>query len=228
MADPTRTNGATGTAATSSVNATFGFTATANRLLVLQVASDDYDGGNPSGWTMSTGCAQEVFHGAYVWWKIAAGSETSVTYTLGAAANSAWIVSEYDSIATASSLDISNGQSENVSLDDYTTPSVSTTSGRRFGIACMGASHGSSTITGTTTWLNSYTEVAESLTSTGARLIAGQATLAFDGGGSTSSGCTFETSTPQSRSGIILVFKVDAGGGQVNAPRAMQHFRRRR
>lgn len=214
MADPSLTNSATGTSAVATTTATFGFTATANRLLVLIVGSDDYKTGNPSGYTLSTGCSQQTYLGHYVWWKIAAGSETSVQYTIGSASPSAWIVLEFDNIETSSSLDVSNGQNTTGGASNYTTPAVTPSTGRRFAIASMGASN-TTNWTGIATWLNSYTEVAESFNNSGGtKDIVAAATLALDGDGATttSSGATYSPSL-QAKTGIILVFKVAAAGG---------------
>lgn len=219
MADPTRTNVATGNSAVATTTATFGFTATANRLLVVAVASDDYKTGDPSGYTLSTGCAQQTYLGHYIWWKIAAGGETSVQYTIATASKSAWAVLEFDSIATTSSLDVSNGQFTTVAASSYTTPAVTPTSGRRFAIASIGGSIGGLDYTGMDTWINSYTEQAESFHSgAGARNIVGVATLALDGNGSstTSSGATTTGISSDAMTGIIAVFKV-ASAGSSNA-----------
>lgn len=216
MADPSLTHSATGTSAVATTTATFGFTATANRLLVFGVGSDDYKTGNPTGYTLSTGCAQEVYLGHYVWWKIASGSETSVQYTIGSASKSAWFVLEFDNIDTSSSLDTSSGQSTTTSGGSYTTPSVTPSTGRRFAIASIGGSNASD-LTGMSSWINSYTEVADiGHTGSGTRDLIGAATLALDGNGSstTQGGADFDgINDPQSRTGIILVFKVATGGG---------------
>jgi len=218
MPDPTRTNVATGTGSLATTTASFGFTATANRLLVLVIGADDYKTGNPSGWTLSPGCSQEVYLGHYVFWKIASGGETSVQYTIGSASKSAWLVCEFDNIDTSSPLDVSNGQNRIASASSYTTPSVTPSTGRRFALASMGFSRGSFDFTGVGTWLNSFTEQAESyVNGGGTRDAIGLASLALDGNGSTSvsSGatCTATGGNADSQTGIILVFRVATGGG---------------
>src|SRR5690349_25131044 len=80
----------TGTGTTSNPTANFGRTASAGELIVLVVSADDYNTTPPTGYTESTGCGQEGFLGHYLWWKIAAGGETSVQYTIGSAVPSAW------------------------------------------------------------------------------------------------------------------------------------------
>ncbi len=217
MADPTRTNVNTGTSSSASVTATFGFTATAGRLLVLTVAADDYNSGNPTGYTLSTGMEQEVNHGAYVWWKVADGSETSVGYTIGSATGSAWTVTEWDNI-DATPYDTSAGQSNTGSGTSYTTPSITPSTGRRLLLAVIG---GSATVTwtGVSGWTNSFTEQAESFQNVSAtRDIIGVGSRIVDGDGSTSfsSGATLDSvgSNPwDTATGQIIAFKVATGGG---------------
>lgn len=221
MADPSLTNSATGTSAVATTTATFGFTATANRLLVLVVGSDDYKTGDPTGYTLSTGCSQQTYLGHYLWWKIAAGSETSVQYTIGSASKSAWAVLEFDNIATASSLDTSNGQLTATSGGSYTTPAVTPSTGARFAIATIGGSN-SSDLTGLSAWINSYTEVADiGHTGSGTRDLIGVATKVITGDGSTTTqgGADFDgINDPQARTGIIAVFKVASAAATSAVP----------
>lgn len=223
MADPAKTNSASGSSALATVTATFGFTATAGRLLVVAVSADDYKTGDPSGYTLSTGAAQQAYLGHYVWWRIAAGGETSVQYSLGGAAPSAWVVAEYSNIEASGSLDVSGGQISTVSNNVYTTPAVTPSTGARFAIASMAAMTATaSTFTGMDTWLNSYVEDAESINNTGAsREIVGLASLVLTGNGSstTSGGATVPGISADCLSGIVLVFKAAAGGGSPNNQR---------
>lgn len=216
-ADPTLTNSAEGTASTASVNASFGFTATAGRLLVLTVGSDDYNSGNPSGYTASTGFEQETNLGSYVWWKVAAGGETSVTYTLAGAAGSAWTVTEYDNV-TATPYDTSAGQFAGTAGTSYTTPTITPSTGRRLLLAIIGGSHSTVDFTSIDTWTNSFTETSDSWQSTGgARTATGIAMRVVDGDGSTtfSSGASYTVGgfNTQTRTAHIFSFVVDEGGG---------------
>lgn len=216
-ADPTLTNSAEGTASTASVNASFGFTATAGRLLVLTVGSDDYNSGNPSGYTASTGFEQETNLGSYVWWKVAAGGETSVTYTLAGAAGSAWTVTEYDNV-TATPYDTSAGQLAGTAGTSYTTPTIAPSTGRRLLLAIIGGSHATVDFTSIDTWTNSFTETRDSWQSTGgARTATGIAMRVVDGDGATtfSSGASYTVGgfNTQTRTGQIFAFKVATGGG---------------
>lgn len=212
--DPTVTNSANGTNNTATTNASFGFTATAGRLLVVTVGSDDYKTGDPSGYTLSTGMSQQTFLGSYVWWKIAAGGETSVSYTIGSASPSAWTVTEFDNV-DATPYDISNGQLVASGATTYTTPSITPSTGRRLILAVIGGSRNPPAITDLNTWLNGYTEVNQSFNNSGATGdITGIAMLVMDGNGSTttSSGATYST-TPDARTAHIISFNVASGGG---------------
>lgn len=210
MADPTATVLATSYQATETTTVNFS-AQTAGTLLVLVVGADDYKTGDPSGWTLSTGCSQETYLGHYLWWKIASGSETSVAYTIGSASPSVHALLAYTNIE-GTPLDVSNGQKTLSADSNYTTPSVTSTSGRRLAVATMGASKGDSAFTGMSTWLSSFTERADvpGTNTSGTRDIIGVADLVFDGGSGVSSGATY-SQTAEAMTGIIAVFKVTAG-----------------
>ena len=87
---PTVVQTKTGNSTLATTAATWNTSATAGNLLIILVASDDYNATPPTGFTESTGCGQESFLGHYLWWKVAAGGETSVNYTIGSAVISAW------------------------------------------------------------------------------------------------------------------------------------------
>lgn len=198
------------------VSATWTTAATAGNLLLLIVAADDYAATPPTGWTQSTGCKQETFLGHYVWWKVAAGGETSVSYTIGSATTSCWITAEYSGLS-ASPYDISNGQFAQSSGTSYTTPTITPTAGDRLIIASIGASLNSA-FSGVDTWLNSFVERQDIFTTlaSGTRDEAGMAELSVTANGTTgySSGATYSGGvTAQARTGIIIAFKVAAGGG---------------
>lgn len=218
MADPTLTNSATGSSAVATTNAAFGFTATAGRLIVLCVQADDYKTGNPTGYTASTNTQFSTgFQGGYVWWKVAAGGETSASYTIGSASRSDWLVAEFDSI-DPSPYDISDGSDTNTGADSRTTPTIVPSTGRRFLIAVVMGQTTTDDFSGIGTWLNSFTEAVEALNNGGnPRQAMAIATLAVDGNGATgfSSGATYtSTRNPATlwNAGVTMAFKVAAGG----------------
>lgn len=210
--------------------------ATAGNLLVLTVAADDYrttsGSGRPesTGWSLPTGGAQETFLGHYLWYKSAAGGETSVQYTIGSASPSCWCFAEWSGM-DSTPYDTSTGALAQSSGDTYTTPNLTPSSGERLLIATLGASSGGAwTTLDMTTWLNSFTEVADIGTTlgSGTRDIQGMASLAVTANGSTaySSGATYPN-VAQSRTAIIASFKVAAAGGATSPPPLSSIARRR-
>lgn len=215
------------------VTATWNSAATTGNLLLVGVAADDYRtaGGIPSGFTESTGCLQQTFHGAYVWWKVAAGGETSTTYTIGSASPSCWWTAEVSGLLTSSPLDVSNGQLAQSSGTNYTTPTITPTSGERFLIGQIGGSASVAFTTGMGSWLNSFTEQQDVFTTlgSGTRDSAGMATLLSVTGDAVtgfSTGATWDGGlTVTARTGIILAFKVaTAGGAPVKAPQTISQY----
>lgn len=204
--------------------------AVAGNTLILVVGSDDYrttaGASRPesSGYALVTGGSQETFLGHYVWVKVAAGGETSVQYTIGSAATSCWEFYEVSGLDTSSPVDISNGQLAASAANSYTTPSITPTAGERWLFASMGGSL-SAALTGMGTWLNSFVELNDTVTTlaSGTRDIIGAAsrTVTADGVTSYSSGATYDATSPQSRTGIIVAFKMagaatgDGGPGYV-------------
>lgn len=196
------------------VAATFNSAATAGNLLLLTVGADDYAAAPPSGWTQSTGTSQQTFLGHYLWWKVAAGGETSVSYTIGSASPSCWVTAEVSGL-TASPYNTSNGQLTASATASYTTPSITPTAGDRFLVGTIGFScHSSNSFTGIDTWLNSFTETGEAFTSTVGVThdLIGLAyrSVTADGvtGYSTGATSVMPSSTPQTSTGIIAAFNV--------------------
>lgn len=220
MADPVTTVLASGQSLTQ--NTTVDFTAqTAGTLLELHVASDDYASGTPSGW--SVGFVVDnggQFFGHYVWWKKSTGSETSVTYGIGSATKSAYQVFAHTNIDGTDQFDVGAGQWASQSNSTYTTPASPTTStGRKYAMAHMAYQESSAVLfSGVDTWINSYIEKGEYVT-TGAppTYALGSAGLAFDGGGTTQSGANGVIGdTIVSAGGIIVVYNVSSAGGATN------------
>lgn len=215
MADPISTQLTAGDSTSATVTVNFSAQA-AGTLLTLHVAADDYKTGNPSGWSeaQGVGSGEGAFHGSYFWYKIATGAETSVQYTIGSASKSSYVLVAHTNIESASPLDVSAKQNTNTGSETtYTTPSSgNSSSGRRYGIGHIVGHKTSAAYSSLGTWTNSYGEVGERLSAGTQPFYAiGVAGLAFDGGGATSTGATFDSASV-SRSGIIAVFKVASGG----------------
>lgn len=223
MADPTVTQLAAGTGTTATTTVSFTAQA-AGTLLLLGVASDDYrttsGASRPesTGWTLISD--QHTFLGHAVWYKIAAGSETSVQYTIGSASPSAYWCGSATNIDNTTPVDVSNGQFAQSSSNTYTTPTVTTTSGRRIAFGSIGGSNGGTNWTGMGSWTNSYIECGDQVSNpaSGTKDIIGVAYLIFDGGGSTSTGATYSPGNAEARTGIIAVFKVASTASNFSLP----------
>lgn len=209
---------AEGTSTSATVTASFSSTPTNGNLIVLCFAADDYNGTPNSGWTQSTGMEQQTYHGSYLWWRVASGGSNSFQYTIGSATNSSWVLLEVSGL-DAAPYDVSSGQFAQSSSSTYTTPSITPTAGDRLLIASMGGSQASADMSADlNTWLNSFTHIRSSgpASASGTRDVVGVASLAVTANGSTSysTGATYPASPQvQSRSGLIIAFKVASGGG---------------
>lgn len=195
---------------------TFSFSAQpAGTLLVLDIMSDDAlmtSGANrpeSSGWTL--GITETAFANHSLFFKLTNGSETSVDYkTQTGAFRSIAGITTATNIDQVTPLDVAVvGQFNNGTGTSYTTPNATPTTGRRLGVAAMGFSHGTTAITLQDTWLNSYVEAGDFLSTAAPFFSLGVATLTFDAsGGTTSSGSSIVTQAAQSQSGILAVFRV--------------------
>lgn len=200
------------------VAATWNTPATAGNVLIVIVGADDYisAGNRPSGFTFSTGMGQEGFLGHYLFWKVAAGGETSVNYTIGSASPSCWITAEISGL-TASPYDVSNGNLNSSAATTATTPTITPSTGDRYVIASVGGTYSAGAFTGVDTWTNSFAEQQDIFTTlgSGTRDLCSYADRSVTGDGVTgfSTGATFSGSvTPQNQTTLIIAFKVATGG----------------
>lgn len=208
MADPVvslLTSG-TSTSATTTVN----FTAqSAGTLLILGYSGDDYASTSGSGRPESTGWTKiaDLHHNAghAVWYKISAGSETSVQYTIGSAVGSAHALLTATNIDGTTPLDTSNSQSSFLSAASYGSSSITPASGRKLVVASLSYCRPSGAIITASGWTNSYTEIADQGVSNGATDSIGFAYLVLDGGTSTSTTATF-SGTSVGTGGMIASF----------------------
>lgn len=203
---------ASGASTTASTVVSFAAQA-AGTQLVLGIIGDDYSSSTPSGFTQlwSIGTGSGAFHGNTAWRKTAVGSETSVTYTIGSATRSVYVLMALAGVDTTTPVDVAgSSQFANSSATSYTTPtSGASTAGNRFGLAAIGGSSSVALPTSLSTWLNSYAAIGTpAVTTSLPGLLLGFAGLNFSGGGTTSSGATYTGAwSPQSRSSGIVVFR---------------------
>lgn len=203
----------TGTSSTATTTPAFLSTPTSGNLVVLFFASDDYNGTPNTGWTQSTGMEQQTFHGGYIWWQVSTGAQPP-SYTIGSATGSSWILEEWSGL-TATPLDVSNGtftQTSSVGTGTQATPTITPTSGDRLLLAMMGASNTGDMTATTGSFNNSFSlggTIGNNIGSTRDWLISGNRSVTADGAtGYTTTGTVNATS--QSRSGLIIAFKVAA------------------
>jgi len=189
---------------------TFDNPVAAGNTIVAIYGGDDYvtSGNRPSGYSEPTGGRQETFLGHYVWYKTAAGGETTINATPNAAAFYTMIALELSGVGT---LNVSNGTLNATGANTMTTPTVTPTAGARFAVATIGGSLNANFNTGMGNWTGSFNEAADVATSlaSGSRDNIGAASLSYSADGVTgiSATATWDGAlSPQSRTGIILVF----------------------
>ncbi|WP_156908459.1 hypothetical protein [Bradyrhizobium murdochi] len=204
---------AKGVGTTATVDCSFPSATTSGNLIVLAFASNDYNGSPGAGWFQQTGMEQQTFHGGYLWFRISAG-ETTFSYTIGSATNSAWVITEWSGV-DASPYDTSAGQFEQTTTETYTTPAITPSTGDHVLFAMMGGSLGGGadlTANSWGTWLNSFTAIdSQGSGGSGTNDLVGLAYRLVAGDGSTtySSGATADI-VLQSKSGLIISFKAAA------------------
>lgn len=215
MADPVLSTLTTGTSVTATTTASFS-AATAGDLLLLSVSSDDYRTTTGTGRPESTGWALaqsgQDFLGHYLWYKIAAGGETSVQYTIGSAAASSYACVKATNVdptplGTTSSLHTHGGSTSS-------TTAVTPTAGSRWMVvASFGAMHGGGSFTTAPPSLtNSYAIQASGSGNNGSTSeVATIGYLTLDGGTATSTTTgSWATNAPQCSYGLLAAFKVAA------------------
>jgi hypothetical protein len=202
-----------------SISATLDTGATAGNLLITAVSIDKASGtiSPPAGFTLIQKGEGGVASGAFAY-KVAAGGETTVTWTYTTSEEGSMWVGEYSGLATSGVLDVS---AENESFLNTTTASISTgTTGStsqddEFVIAMFAADSGNS-VGATRSWTNSFISVAEVTETSGSPFLAVARKLLTTTG-------TTETTVSHSGSdesyAAIATFKVGGGPGEDEDPR---------
>jgi ribosomal protein L17 len=127
-------------------------TPTSGNLLVA-TANSDATIPTPSGWTAGPSVVDG--NAAYIWWKISAGNESTVTIAPSSSANTVMTVCEYSGNA-ASPFDVSNSSTISGSSGTTTTSvSVTTTQAGDLIVAFAALHSGATNPTGLT-WTNSF------------------------------------------------------------------------
>lgn len=120
---------ATGTSSTTSVTATYPGATTANNLLIAVCGDNDGNTGTQTlaGWTEAISFQQSSGTDCHIFFKIAAGSETSVTVSNANAASMRLAIYEYTGNVTASTLDKTAGSGSNLGATTCPTGTTATT-----------------------------------------------------------------------------------------------------
>ena len=204
----------TGTSTSANPTCAFDAATQSGNTVVLSYAADDYNASPDSGWTQSAEMEQQTFHGGYLWWRVSTG-QTSYSYTIGSAVPSVWFLSEWSGL-TGAPYDVSEGQFQQASANSYTTPAATPTAGDRLLLAVFGSSLSSGMTGGPTGWTDSFTQVGAPVflaAAPGLAMGQGYRTVTANGSTAYSTGVNWGAQSPQSQSGMIIAFKVGAGGG---------------
>lgn len=194
-------------------------TPTSGNLLVVS-ANSDATVNTPSGYTLGPSVVDG--NGAYVFWKISAGNESTVTVSPTSAANTSITVCEYSG-NDASPLDASNTSTISGSGGNTTTAvSVTTTAGADLIVAVaaihLGSGSGGGTPTGPS-WTNSF--VNQLSTGTGGTNPTDTYTfyaelLPAGAAGAYSTAATW-TGNAGDRQELVIAFKAPASGSSFDA-----------
>lgn len=147
--------GSTTQSTTHTIGATQGWvTPTSGNLLLLYVVGDATTTGAPAGWTLVTSGVD--FTGTYIYRKISAGTETSVTVTLSGTNACCLALHEIDGVTTQDKVDNNIGQG---TASVTCGPTTATAVAVEFAVALVGLSQGNTTVQPTVTaWSNGYTQ----------------------------------------------------------------------
>jgi hypothetical protein len=197
-------------------------TPTSGNLLVL-TANSDATVSTPSGWTAGPSVIDG--NGAYIFWKISAGSESTVTITPGASANTATTVAEYSGNA-ASPLDDSNSSTIAGSAGNTTTSvSVTTTQAGDLIVAAALLHSAISANPTSPTWTNSFVnQITASSGATTPTCDSLVAELIAGAGGSYSTSASW-TNNANDRQELVIAFKAAAASASLPP---LPHTRRMR
>lgn len=193
----------------------FGFTATAGNLLIVDVNAGALINSlsGSTGWTQACQALNYTDHKIY--YKIAAGTENTVTANLSNTRHANIIVYEYSGNVASSPLDLASGTTGNSATP--TTPSITTTDANDLVIVGFGSTAGAGEAPHTYSALTGTYTVEAYLASSGT---GGDGPTALYGGsrilsatGSQSASATMAGGNNNIWMAVIAAFKMAAGGG---------------
>lgn len=192
------------------LQATYSPAATAGNLLLMAVNSASFLTGTPSGWTQAA--AIDDFCALYLFYKIAAGGETTVGATLAASDRAGIAIMEYSG-NTATPLDkTATNKPGGAPSTIASGTTAATTQADELAVACFGSirvTHPTNTFT---TYTNSYAEIAEIAATGGDADALAVATKALSATGTQTSTATLGGGAENHPIGLIATFKAAAGG----------------
>lgn len=234
MPDPVASSLATGESATATTAC--GFTAQASgTLLELNITADDYtttSGANrpeSSGWTLVRAqvSGSGAFFGQAKWWKIATGSETTVSYTILSASKSCWSILAITNIDGASPVNISNLTEANSSSTTVasTSPGTPGGSGRCITVASLAGSNSGVVFAGIGAPSNSFATINTAQTTATPGLINATCVLVGDRGTATpTTTATFGGAVTAQATGAIVAVYNGATAGAASATPGPSNF----
>lgn len=138
-------------------------TPTSGNLLVVMVSSDATVTAPSGSGTWSAGPSVVDNNAAYSWYKVSAGTETTITCAPSVSTDIAMTVCEYSG-TTATPFDVQNSSTISASPGGTTTTAVSVTTTTANGLivagACLGGANNTANPTGAT-WTGSLTNVVQ-------------------------------------------------------------------
>lgn len=209
-----------GSSTSGEASATLSAGATAGNLLIFAVARATTtaitgDWGTISGWTL--GPASPADSGnmcGSLWWKIAAGSETTATTAMTGEAGS-WTatITEYEGPFDATPLDVTAEDESHISATTVSKSSGTTaTTAQADALAIAVFCHDQGSNIGTTQYTNSFTEVV--LGVSGARAAHTVAKKVLSATGTQETTLSYSSGgAADEMYGCIAVFKASGGGG---------------
>lgn len=190
---------------------------TAGNLLVV-VVNATFTATTPAGWTVGPSVVDD--NAAYLWWRVAAGTETSVTVTQGGAAIASIALFEYSGLA-ASPFDVQNSAATTAVSGTTTAAASITTTGTSgdlvFAVAALNRDAAGTTLPTGLTWSNSYSAALNhaSSGSNGTQDVSTwYAELQQGTAGTTSTVATW-TNAWSARQALIIGFKLAAAAAQI-------------
>lgn len=189
--------------ATHTIGATQGWAApVAGNVLIMAVVCDSTVS-TPAGWTLGNSAVD--FSGTYIFWKVSAGTETSISLTAGGAASMCIGLMEYDNLTTIDKTANAIGQGT-TTVGTGTT--AATTAADELIVVVAGVSNGGTTPPTVSSWNNSLvSQVSVQASGVGVPITLDLAVKIVAATGTQSGTATLSATGTAHNSGIICTFK---------------------